>query len=686
MLKKKEYSEILQKSMSRIQVVQFFQKLYTPTPAIRMVKKDYQAAGRYDVTMSCDKCGKTFQKKCNTNSSNIEFTREEAACPHCGFTFCYTTTDYCKRVTEHFYAEEAYDNYSKVYTGSEFVQPTVTLFEEVKIGEKVYSVVRRFNFELTKGDVSSIRMVRCMIIPDNAADNYALLYENNVGEIAVSRSELPHDWFTHREYREPGFTNLHYFGRFVKEAEEEAKPQSKKSILSDLMEPLRKSMDYYSKAAITVRTVLDKYKVLEAPKNAKPGTAYAEVHGNYIVIRKFEDVMGVSYEKQRFIYSLEDHYIVYLVSQNGIWQEHSLDSYGCITDEDFKACEGVLKDSFVGQLGLYLYMEEKEGAYYYRTGHGVNYLLHLIKYPVIEKLLKVGLVQLIDAVVNNKITLNYRGNNLWQILRLSKANYTIALEEKLQTDEFIRLQSINSFDDEVDRESFMKCCNQYQGMSTYEMGIIADLTGIRLKDMVDYVEKLYYEQGIEASEATTLWKDYLNMFKQYFKRNVKGAAELYPDSLKREHDVLSMRSNKWAYKNNTVFASFEEINEKWKKLEYADKNFEIILPKTSRDVVIEGQALCHCVASYVQSIVDGNCLILFIRRKGAEEKSFMTMEFDLKGHIRQVKGHSNRTLKDVSEGNPELFRSLSAFLSKWGRKNKITVNIPGNPTETENVA
>lgn len=686
MLKKKEYSEILQKAMSRIQVVQFFQKLYTPTPVIRMTKKEYQAAGRYDITMSCDKCGKTFLKKCNTNSSNIEFTREEAACPHCGFSFCYTTTDYRKQEIEHFYTDEAYDNYSKVYTGSEFVQPTIALFEEVKVEEKVYSVIRRFNFELTEGDVSSIRMVRCLIIPDNEVDNYALLYENSVGDIAVSRSELPQDWFTHSDYREPGFTNLHYFGRFVKEAEDAENPQSKKSVMADLMKSLRKSMDYYSREAITVRTVLDKYKVSDIPTNAKPGTAYAENHGTYIVLRKFTDVMGVNYERERFIYSLEDRYIVYLMSKNGIWQEFALDSYGGLTDDDFTDCEEVLKKTFVGKLGLYRYLEEKDRGNYYRTCHAVHYLQNLIKHPIIEKLLKVGFVQLIDSVISNKINLNYHGNSLWQMLRLSKANYSLALEEKLHTDEFIRLQAINAFDEEVDRETFLKCCGQYKEMSTYEMRLIAEQTGLRLKDMVDYVEKLYYEQGIECSEGTTLWKDYLNMFKQYYKRNVKGAAELYPDSLKREHDVLSMRSNKWAYKNNAVFACFANINEQWKKLEYDDKHFEIILPKNSREVVLEGQSLCHCVASYVQDIVDGNCLILFIRRKECEEKSFFTMEFDMQNSVRQIKGHSNRTLKDLAEGNPELFKSLAGFLSKWGKKNHIMLNIPTVEKSVENVA
>ena len=165
------------------------------------------------------------------------------------------------------------------------------------------------------------------------------------------------------------------------------------------------------------------------------------------------------------------------------------------------------------------------------------------------------------------------------------------------------------------------------------------------------------------------------MYHQYYGRNVKGAEELYPDSLKKAHDVLAMRNGKWLMSYDRVGSSFKEINEKWLSLEWEDRNFKIILPKNSRELVLEGEALHHCVGSYVQQVVDEKCLILFIRRKGNEEKPFFTMEYDLNGKIQQIKGMSNYTIADIPPSNQQLRRSLEIFLIRWGKRTHIDVGI-----------
>ena len=210
-------------------------------------------------------------------------------------------------------------------------------------------------------------------------------------------------------------------------------------------------------------------------------------------------------------------------------------------------------------------------------------------------------------------------------------------------------------------------------MGTYHMRSVAEYTGLRLNDMVGYVESAYYTQGIECSETMELWHDYLSMFNRYYQRNVKGTEELYPGSLKKAHDVLVMQTNKWATRYSNVGHSFAEINEKWKHLEFHDREFEIILPHSAREVVMEGTALHHCVGTYVQRIVDGYCLILFIRRRSCEAKSFFTMEYDLNGRIRQIRGQCNNTIESLGRHMPEMQKSLVRFLLKWGNKNKIDV-------------
>jgi major membrane immunogen (membrane-anchored lipoprotein) len=59
-------------------------------------------------------------------------------------------------------------------------------------------------------------------------------------------------------------------------------------------------------------------------------------------------------------------------------------------------------------------------------------------------------------------------------------------------------------------------------------------------------------------------------------------------------------------------------------------------------VVQEGAALNHCVASYVDGMVNGEYAIMFFRKKDAQEKSLVTLQIR-DGRIVQARGQSNRT-------------------------------------------
>lgn len=141
--------------------------------------------------------------------------------------------------------------------------------------------------------------------------------------------------------------------------------------------------------------------------------------------------------------------------------------------------------------------------------------------------------QLIDEVINGELSVQPAAKTLWQKLKLSKANYRFALQEKLNPAEVKKLQKINAIDPAADREAFRKWVERHSTAEPYQFERIHDLTGCRLKEIVDYLESAYFEQGCESAEAVSLWADYLSMYHQYYGRNVKGAEELYPDSLKK---------------------------------------------------------------------------------------------------------------------------------------------------------
>lgn len=57
-----------------------------------------------------------------------------------------------------------------------------------------------------------------MIIPEEAENNFALLYEKDNGGIAVSRAESPYNWFIKYSYDTPSMGNFHRLGQTDAEA------------------------------------------------------------------------------------------------------------------------------------------------------------------------------------------------------------------------------------------------------------------------------------------------------------------------------------------------------------------------------------------------------------------------------------------------------------------------------------
>lgn len=666
MLRKKEYLGILKKGLSKIQAVQLFNEKYHPKPAIRIVERNYHA-GRYKAELFCDNCGHRFEREYLTGDKP---SKEDCCCPECGFGITYQEQYY--RENDCYCLSDINKAYSLVFDGEKVIQPTFVLFERVWYDEKEYHLIRRFHFDLERGQISSVCMYRGMIIPEEAENNFALLYEKDNGGIAVSRAESPYNWFIKYSYDTPSMGNFHRLGQTDAEA---ADKRPNENLIRSFCTLLNHSMKYYSKESVTIRSTFDQYPVESVPKKLESHKVFAEDHGDYVVMRAFEDNGDTITEQRRWIYSYKNRVNILLRFSGGGWRDYSDNmSYG-FYDEEFLAVKPVLEHSIVGKLGVYLYLEKKDDIFHRRTQDAQHYLQGVLKKPVVESLLKVGMEQLIDEVINGELSVQPAAKTLWQKLKLSKANYRFALQEKLNPAEVKKLQKINAIDPAADREAFRKWVERHSTAEPYQFERIHDLTGCRLKEIVDYLESAYFEQGCESAEAVSLWADYLSMYHQYYGRNVKGAEELYPDSLKKAHDVLAMRNGKWLTSYDRVGSSFKEINEKWLSLEWEDRNFKIILPKNSRELVLEGEALHHCVGSYVQQVVDEKCLILFIRRKGNEEKSFFTMEYDLNGKIQQIKGMSNYTIADIPPSNQQLKRSLEAFLIRWGKRTHIDVGI-----------
>lgn len=172
------------------------------------------------------------------------------------------------------------------------------------------------------------------------------------------------------------------------------------------------------------------------------------------------------------------------------------------------------------------------------------------------------------------------------------------------------------------------------------------------------VRETKLEQGISSpNDSTTLLRDYARMSKA-----LEIDHDKYPKSLKKDHDIVLM--NYKARESELKQKEFSSVveSEEYAKLTFKEKDFAITYPETVRDVIQEGDALSHCVASYVDDIIKKKCKILFLRKSDSLDESLATVE--VRGdRVVQVKSRFNRR---PSEDALE-------FVNVWASKKDLNV-------------
>ena len=666
MLKKKEYTAILELAKSKEEIVALFNSLYSPKPAIRIIKRNYRRHDDCDYELLCDKCGQPFQAK---TTKDVEYEKKLCICPHCGYSVSFTPSTYYKSKEEHALDEHC-QGYNNVFTDiGKRLAPTFVVFETVVFEEKRYFLVRRYHFELKQGAISKAKLYRGLIIPEKEEDNYAALYENDFLELTVSTTENPYDWFDTSKYHMP------HLGEFF--VSDEAKPYTEdlnglKDILRAWCGKLRDSMHYYSKTCVEMREFLSKYPVDPMPDNPDLSRCYLEDHSEYLAFRKFREYGDNIIESKRWIVSYKTGYSKLLVFRNDEWQiEDDFGYYGFGDAELLELKDDIMRTE-VSRMGLFEYLDYTMRI----TGYGrfiYYYLTSLADVPIIETLAKIDMCYLIGDVSSGKIKVYPNQKHLWSKLGLSRENFEFAKRDLICGDDFQRLLSINRYDAHVDPEAFYRWTSEYSKADIYSIGVIVDHLSVNLKQIIDYLDSVYFDQGCECEEAIVQWRDYLRNYETFYNHNPKTDEERFPDSLKKAHDVMAMRNTKWAYEYNGIGKKYAEVIEKWSDLEFEDEHYKIIVPKTPRDIAQEGARQHHCVAGYINSVVHKECLILFLRRKECEDRAFLTLEYDLKKHIRQIKGKFNRSIYEMTDVEQE--KRLLRFLNAWSKKTGIHTGV-----------
>lgn len=186
-----------------------------------------------------------------------------------------------------------------------------------------------------------------------------------------------------------------------------------------------------------------------------------------------------------------------------------------------------------------------------------------------------------------------------------------------------------------------------RGESLFEIFEIAKKNNQSISDIMKYLRSAHEDQFMGISDVVNYYKDYLIMSYDMY-----DSFEKYPSRLRFSHDKLVGKYNEFKMatkneeENKTLEKRFNELlflNE-----EAVGENHLIIVPKTVKEIVSEGNSLSHCVASYSSKVAQNETTILFIRNKERKEKPLYTAEVK-GGKIVQMRGKANSRVPEEIE-------------------------------------
>lgn len=153
----------------------------------------------------------------------------------------------------------------------------------------------------------------------------------------------------------------------------------------------------------------------------------------------------------------------------------------------------------------------------------------------------------------------------------------------------------------------------------------------------------------------TMYVDYLHMCRRQA-YDMKDKSVLFPKNCTAAHNREAERIQKIndAQKNKAFCMAYIGFA---KKAALSNKKLQIVCPKRANDLVDEGKALHHCVGSYIDSVAEGKCLIVFVRRVEEPKKPYVTLEVR-DGKIAQIHG----------DRNSEPTEEVQKFVELWSRK------------------
>lgn len=334
------------------------------------------------------------------------------------------------------------------------------------------------------------------------------------------------------------------------------------------------------------------------------------------------------------------------------------------------------KGSWLSYIGIPEYNDavNTSRGYYGTAAYNITrYLVNVAKYPVLEKIVKIGYggmaahaiascqtdteyTSFVD-MVNNKKTID------------EAFGFPVKLANKLK--DYVRTVSdifyfrhLYQLDKTANPEDYIYA---KQNSFTSVKQVFDILKNINMKSICAYMEGVRVHQCFPPNEAFGFWRDYLATCAE-LGMDVNDKQVKFPNSLKREHDK-AIAKRKFVYDEEKNKAFISQTSRCQELYGHETKEFIIRAPRDTKELFEEGRILSHSVGSYTDIITKGETCIMFVRKASEPEKPWYTLEINEPTmSIPEIKGYCNRLVDE------EIEVPLCKFLVKWADWHKLDID------------
>lgn len=285
------------------------------------------------------------------------------------------------------------------------------------------------------------------------------------------------------------------------------------------------------------------------------------------------------------------------------------------------------------------------GSNYYQYSNLGTFLKHVRDYLNLEQFFACGFTNV--DLRSKRLKLSDVPKQLQKICRQKDIKLTDYLLSTYKSDENMWAMLLQSDFELFDISQMMH--EQYNPLRHFND--LVNTYHYKPKSLATYIDNIMRFEGEDRfANVLANLADYARMMTA-----ISPKFEKYPRYLLTTHNIAVRNYNRLKKEfSEEVFSRRIKPN-----MEYSTKGWIIIYPSSTQDIKDEAVMQNNCVASYIDRVIDGECDILFMRRKDAPKQSVVTLEVR-NGKVVQSKGRFNR---DCNEEEKQIIKKYEEALA-----------------------